>query len=345
MTATIEGTYPKLERIATGSYSLDHAVGNPYTQEWGWPLRTIAEIYGPPESGKTTLGLHLMGSMRQAGRILLACLEGIDTNYVQNTLVATGFGGVAEFIPFQDKKGDWLGHAKMLTDAVNRLGRDETVVGMLLDSIAAVVPPGRDDDGSIIGEGFMADRAKFMKDLVSRAEAKLMNRKRSAVLIGLNHVTESLDPRNRTSITPGGTGFKFHAAIRINLWRKEAFPPYAKDATKAAEWMLKGFVAEGTVEKNRFGGRGRKFRVYIVPGRGVHPGMSAMFDCCVMGLAERTKTGTIKIGDVNHGRIGTFVKDAWGGKDESFGPFLEILETHDPILSDATTEGEEDANE
>jgi RecA/RadA recombinase len=335
---TLTGDYPQLERIRTGIYSLDHAVGNPYTKEWGWPLRTLAEMYGPPETGKTTIGLHIMGRINPKGKILLACLEGIDKNYVANALTNSGFTGEVEFIPYQDKKGDPLGHARMLTAGVNRLGRELNVSGFLLDSIAAVLPPARDDDDSIIGEGFMMDRAKFMKDMEARIESKLLNRKTPAMFIGLNHVSESTDPR-KGSQTPGGTGPKFHSAIRINLWKKEVFPP--RDNLDP-EWVMKGFVTEGTVEKNRFGGKGRKFRLYIVPGRGVHIGMSALFDACVMGLAERTKTGYIKVGDVSYGRIGTFVKDAWEGKDESFTPFLEIMETHEPVLSDVIETEEDD---
>jgi len=340
---TLIGDYPQLLRVATGIYSVDRAVGNPYTKEWGWPLRTLAEIYGPPESGKTTIGLHMMGRIRPDSKILLACLEGIDRNYVHNVAVNSGFTGEIEFIPYQDKKGEWMGHAQMLTDAVNRLGREMNVSGFLLDSIAAVLPPARDDTqgGGVIGEGYMMDRAKFMKDMSARIEAKLLNRRTPAVFIGLNHVSESTDPR-KGSQTPGGTGPKFHAAIRINLWRKEVFPP--RD-NQDPDWVMKGFVAEGTVEKNRFGGKGRKFRLYIVPGRGVHLGMSAMFDACVAGLAERTKTGYIKIGNVSHGRIGSFVRDAWEGKDESFEPFLETLQAYEPVLADSTEESGEAEND
>jgi hypothetical protein len=131
---------------------------------------------------------------------------------------------------------------------------------------------------------------------------------------------------------------KFHGAIRINLWRKEIFPKV--DNTKEETRLMKGFVSEGTVEKNRFGGRGRKFRLYLVPGRGIHLGMGAMFDCINLKLAERTETGTIKIDKVSAGRIGAFVTAAYDRNDEKFNPFFELLDGYHPDLAEANDGGE-----
>lgn len=340
MPVEIVGDYPPLQRVLTGSYSLDHAAGNPYSLEWGLPLRSEYEIYGPPESGKTSLGLHIGAILRPTGTILLCCLEQIDKKYVEGVVNATHFDGRVEFEPYQDTKGKWLGHAQQLTNAVNRLGNDENINVLILDSVAAVVPPAR--EGGIIGEGFMADRAKFMKDLTSRVEAKLMNRQTPAAFVALNHVTESLDPRNRSAVTPGGTGLKFHGAIRINLWKKEFFPKITDDEKTRT---LKGFVSEGTVEKNRFGGRGRKFRIYIVPGRGVHLGMGALFDAINLKLASRSKTGTISIGDTKVARIGAFVKAAWDGQDEMFDPFRELIANFEPGLDVADIDEKEEGAE
>ena len=336
MPIQIVGSYPTLQRMRTGSYSLDRACGNVYTNEWGMPLRSLYELYGPPESGKTTLGQHIGAMINPKSTILMAALEQVDQNYMIGVMAAAGFEGKVEFPEFQTDKGKWLGHAQMLTNVVNRLGRDEDVSCLILDSVAAIVPPARED--GVIGEGFMADRAKFMKDLTSRVEAKLMNRATPAVFIAINHVTDSLDPRNRGSVTPGGTGMKFHGAIRINLWRKEIFPKV--DNTKEETRLMRGFISEGTVEKNRFGGRGRKFRLYLVPGRGLHMGMGAMFDCINLKLAERTETGTIKIDKVSAGRIGAFVTAAYERHEEKFAPFFELLDGYHPDLAEVDDGGE-----
>lgn len=337
MSVEVIGSYPPLIRVPTGSYSLDRACGNPYTAEWGFPLRSTSEIYGPPESGKTSLSYHLASIVRPSGVIMMCALEQADREYMQACVERTGFTGQIDIPSAQGKKGEWLGHARMLTNAVNRFGRDEEVVAMVLDAVAAVVPPARDDDDSVIGTGFQTDRAKFMGDLTSRMETKLMNRQTPGVFIALNHVSQSLDPYNKGNVTPGGVGLKFHSAIRLHLSRKEIFP---KPGDTEDSRTLKGFVAEGRVEKNRFGGSGRKFRIYVVPGRGIHLGMGAMFDCIIAKLGQRTEQGTIKLDGASMGRIGTFVKYAFEGKDDKFTPFFEALYNYHPELEEAKDESE-----
>ena len=326
-TLEIIGDYPPVIRANTGLWSFDRSIGNPFSAEWGVPLRSLIEIFGPPESGKTSLGYTIAAAAREQGHILLASLEFTDKNYLENVMRHSGFHGTVEFLDFHDDKGKWLGHARLLTEAVNRLGREEDIVALILDSVAAIVPPAREE--GIIGEGFMADRAKFMKDMCSRVEAKLMNRETPATFIALNHVTQSLDPYNKGHVTPGGTGLKFHGVVRVYMFRKEVFPkPSDTDKSK----LLKGFVAEGHVEKLRFGGRGRRFRVYIVPGVGVHKGMTALFDCIANKLGERNQTGTISLQGTNVGRIGSFVEAAYTSKDEKFEPFIEVMRDYNPDL-------------
>jgi hypothetical protein len=92
------------------------------------------------------------------------------------------------------------------------------------------------------------------------------------------------------------------------------------------------------VDKNRFGGSGRKFRIYIVPGVGVHLGMGALFDCISLKLGQRTENGTIKLDGASMGRIGTFVKYAYEGKEDKFTPFFEALSSYHPALDEETHE-------
>jgi hypothetical protein len=189
----------------------------------------------------------------------------------------------------------------------------------------------------------MGDRARFLKDLTARAEGKLVNRDSPAIMIGINHQTTSLDPRNRGHITPGGTGFKFHSAVRISLWRKEIFPkPGDTDASRT----MKLLIAEGTVEKPRFGGPGRKFSVCIVPGRGIHVGMSAMFDCIHYKLGSRTDAGMIRLGTETFGRIGKMVDAAFEGDDKVFQPFVDALAAWElENLLEDEADGDDEAKE
>ena len=140
------GSYPMLERLQTGWWSFDRAVGNPQSCEYGLSLRSIVELYGPPESGKSTTAYALSTKLKSGGTILLASLEMADRKYIEQVFRSQKYIGKLEFPEFKDDKGKWVGHSKMLTDAVNRLGSDENVTALILDSIAAIVPPAREDN-------------------------------------------------------------------------------------------------------------------------------------------------------------------------------------------------------
>jgi RecA/RadA recombinase len=148
-----------------------------------------------------------------------------------------------------------------------------------------------------------------------------MNRETPCVFFAVNHVGQSLDMFNKSAVTPGGTGLKFHGTVRIHLRRKESWNDPDTN-------LLKGFISEGSVEKLRFGGRGRKFKVYIVPSLGVHLGMTAMWDCIYAGIAKRTKAGIIELDGKKVDRIGKLVDAAYFG-DDAFQPFRDALATYD----------------
>jgi hypothetical protein len=85
-----------------------------------------------------------------------------------------------------------------------------------------------------------------------------------------------------------------------------------------------GFLVGGQVEKLRFGGKGRMFQFYIVPGFGVHPGVTAMFDAFAYGFAERGSR--VKMNDKSFGYLKSdLLTYAAEGKSRKFTPFVDAL--------------------
>jgi hypothetical protein len=277
--------------------------------------------------------------LNPVGEIRLAPFEAMDRIYVTDAIVAAGFTGTLQLQPMKDAK-KVLPDGKVLTDLVNELGNNEGISAVIVDSLGVIISEARDK--GTIGEAFMGDRAKMIADFARRAEAKLRRRTEPATVLCVNHVGPVIGGRGH--VTSGGVILKFAAVGRVYMYRKENYPASLAAEKKETEGSARdGFLAEGTIEKLRYGGKGRKFLVYLVPSQGVNKDITAMFDCIRFKFAQRTKQGIIKIGTTSYGRIGTLITAGKEGKHGKFDPFYELLETNVyPVLP---TEEEEEADE
>jgi hypothetical protein len=106
----------------------------------------------------------------------------------------------------------------------------------------------------------------------------------------------------------------------LMLWPRETF--LADDNDPSSEVL--GFLVEGKVEKLRFGAKTKNFHFFIVPGFGIHVGVSAMFDAFAFGEAERG--ARVKLDGKS---LGFLKKDlleyAAEGKQRKFYPFIERM--------------------
>ena len=127
----------------------------------------------------------------------------------------------------------------------------------------------------------------------------------------INHVHANIGSFG--TVTPGGVSKNYLSAVIMRVKRKEEFPDQS-------------YVIEGTVRKNRFGYRNRKFYLFVLAEKGIHLGLTAMYDCFLLGLAERGKT--IKIGDKKFGYLKGLVEKAHAGENEIFEPFISLLADH-----------------
>jgi RecA/RadA recombinase len=311
----IIGTYPILQRQRTGLFSLDKALSG--GGELGAPMRTVYEIYGYQGSGKSTLCYYLLGKLNNQKDAAICDLENLDMKYLESAIGMSGYEDDVHVIDVVNEKKKVRSHEDMLMEMVQRLSEGSGAV--LLDSVGAIQPLA--EAAGDFGEAFMGKRAKLVAQ-VSRALANnLRNVDHTANAYVINHVHQIIGGRGHT--TAGGETLKYMAGVRMMIWAGETFWDDTQNPTR-----IIGYVAKGKTEKMRFGGKGREFQYYIVPGVGVHPGATALFDCVELGLVERGTT--LKMNGKSLGYLKKdFLDHANGSKSRRFDVFFEVLQEYE----------------
>lgn len=322
----IIGNYPIIPRVSTGILSLDLALRNKATL--GLPLRTIVEIYGHPNVGKSSLSYYLAGVVCRSGVVPICDLEMLDREYLASAFQHSGFSGDIHIMDSTDDKGKVIPHENMLMKWAELLYSNELAGSAVLDSIGAIQPLAEAEGD--FGEAFMGKRAKLVAQVSRALSSALRNKERPAAAFIVNHVHGIMGGRGHASA--GGETLKYMAAVRMMLWTKKVWTVSDDDPT------VLGFQVEGQIEKLRYGGRGKKFQFYIVPDYGVHQGVSALMDCIELGIAE-SKT-TVKLDGKSLGYIKKdFLSYAADGKHRKFEPFIEAAQKYaDAYVYDKVSE-------
>lgn len=321
MHPTLTGSTSIIKRIQTGLWTLDHALKNSQGN-LGVPCHII-ELYGPTNSGKSTLVYSLAGIIANTlqSDIGLADFEGFDAQFLLDVLENVGFDKNIDIV--QDKDDEHV-----LDRLVSGMKNDLFHVG-IVDSVGAISPIA-ETEGSL-GEANMGRRAKLMAQFSRKITHAL--RYEPSVCFLINHVHPNIGSVGTT--TTGGNTLKYLSAVRIAIKQKEISP------TDEASYQI-----EGTIKKNRFGYINRTFNAFILAGKGVHRGMTALYDCVSIERAKREKT--VKLDGKSVGRMSEFLGAAYAGDEAAFEPFYEVLKTiddHSSINSMKSEEPEEDNKE
>lgn len=318
MPVEVIGNYKSISRQRSGLFSLDLALAN--RGDLGVPMRTIMEVYGYSNVGKSTLSYYLGGVLTGKGNYTICDVENADREYIRRTAEHSGMDGVVKLTDSFDDKGKPISHEDMLMDMANDL-YSEKVGAVVLDSVGMIQPIA--EASGEFGEAFMGKRAKLIAQMSRSLVNSLRNKTRPSIAIIINHVHSVMGGRGHT--TAGGETLRYATAMRMMLWPTETLTISDDDPTPL------GFLVGGKVEKLRYGGRGRGFQFYIVPDYGVHVGASAMFDCFNLGIAERSTT--VKLDGKS---LGYLKKDlltyAADGKQRKFDPFIEALAEYEKTM-------------
>lgn len=314
------GTMTEVPRVITGLWSLDRAfIGHQGTL--GFPL-SPTELYGPTSSGKSSFAISLAAIVGRTlnKRVALGDLEGFDPYNVAAILKGAGYK-----LPFHTIGGKTAG--EVLDNLLETVMSDDVIAG-ILDSVAAISPVSELNSGA--EEANMGRRAKT----VSTHMRKMVNfvRQEPRLFIYTNHVLPNLGWVG--TVTPGGQGLHYLNAVRISMKSKKYFD---EDGS---------FVIEGKVDKNRWGFRGRKFTAFFLMGYGLHPGMSAAWDCLELGLIVKPKSARFmswKETGEKAPSFKTLASEARAGNDDVFLPYFSALEGVSlDIQSEDTEENDDD---
>ena len=308
MSVLVQGQTNDFLRVRTGLHSLDHLLAS--RDRIGYPLRTAMELYGPPGVGKSTLGMALAGIIcRETDQKLIELVDletSMEVEHMQSTLEHVGFDGVLHVEEAVDKKGKPISHEVMLKEAIDMLTGDAGAV--IIDSVGAIIPTAEMENDLTAAN--MGKRAQLVAKMNRRILSKLRVAEKPKLVIEINHMYQAIGYRGH--ITPGGDAKGYAVANRLIL--------------KKAEILDDGSShVQIKVEKLRYGGvvPNRKGYVYIIPGYGVSPEMTAVFDCFISGLA--TRGSYVKVGGVNAGRLRDLIEKARTGDHEIFKPFFDAL--------------------
>ena len=158
----------KIERIPTGSYSLDYIMGG------GVPRGRIMEIYGEPSSGKSVLSLFMAKNVQKlGGKVVFLDVENAFSD------------DFAEKIGVDTKKL-FLSRevcAENVLNMVERLIKTNELDLIIVDSVASMVP-NRELEGKV-GDAHVAPQARLVSQALRKITGAAAKTKTS--IIFLNH--------------------------------------------------------------------------------------------------------------------------------------------------------------
>ncbi|MGZ4137017.1 MAG: recombinase RecA, partial [Actinomycetota bacterium] len=190
--------------IPTGSIALDIALGI-----GGIPRGRIVEVFGPEDSGKTTVCLHIIAEAQRKGGIaaFVDAEHALDPTYAQRLGV-----NIDELLVSQPDSGE---QALEIADMLVRSGALDLVV---IDSVAALVP--RAEIEGEMGDTHVGLQARLMSQAMRKLNGSLSRFETTAIFI--NQLREKIGVMfGSPETTPGGRALKFYSSVRLDVRKIE----------------------------------------------------------------------------------------------------------------------------
>lgn len=285
-----EGAPVNINLVPTGLKSVDMALRG------GMPTGSIYEVYGFTHVGKSSFVYFLAGKVRKEDKIMLADFEHFDPEYVLSSLTMAGFDGTV--VEADTETGETA-----VADIRDSL-RDPEYQSAILDSVGALVPE-KELKGEVT-DANMGLRARLMSRTMRYALYGL--KRNPACFFIVNHL-HPIIALGRGATTSGGVAIHNNSHVRMRL---------------STEKQDEGYnIVQGRVDKLRYGGKGGNFKFVVLPGIGVHPGLTAVNDCKWYDLLDGGRT--IKLDGKSYGYFSQLVKKARAGEQEIWAPFRKKL--------------------
>ncbi len=189
-----------IERISSGSLSLDYAMGG------GWARGRVHEIYGPEGGGKTMQTLFAVASAQRLGLkvAFIDAEQALDPLWAQKLGVDIG----NLFFEQPDEGGE---QALNLVDKLCQTGAFGLIV---VDSVSALVP--KSELEGAIGDVQMGVQARMMSQALRKISQSAAHGNTAVIFV--NQLRMKLGVMfGNPETTTGGNALKFYSSIRLDV--------------------------------------------------------------------------------------------------------------------------------
>ncbi len=195
-------------RLPTGVPSLDNILGG------GLPGGSITQIYGPEQSGKTSLAYRIAGeSIRRGYSTLLVPLEGYSKPFAKACGIETEASNLhvisADF-------------AELLFNTCIEAVRNYDTKVIVMDSIAAAIPRSDLEKKQKVEDGDpsfnVGTRAKAIGSFIQQMQIPL--KRKEAVFVTVNRLTADINRYGGSMKPGGGQTLQYDSDIKISMWGK-----------------------------------------------------------------------------------------------------------------------------
>lgn len=310
----IGDTFESTNRVVTQCHSLDLALADALGNI-GYPLKSITEVYGAKGVGKTTFCVSMMGIIASKLQKDIAFLdwEGQSKETLDGILTAQNFFGKVNYIL---NKGSETSE-DTLERFVEEVADDNQNVAMM-DSLGAFQPNAMVEGK--IGDSNMGVMAREIGQFVSKLIYVTRRSEEPGAIFLTNHLHPKIGSMVSGQDTSGGEKKKFLAHIRMDL--KRAY--IGNSPVDFGE----SYLLKGHIDHNRFGYPKRDFYVFMLGGSGIHVGLTALWDCVLVGHAELSAKSIkdsvgVSMDGVSYGKFRSIFKEK--DNKEFFVPFINKL--------------------
>lgn len=241
----------RIERISTGSLSMDRALGG------GWACGLINSIAGPESYGKTTICLQgIRWFLEHDERGVAYCDFENDLDPIWAKRNGLDMDRVAVFQGYDDDQNR-LGQETLLALVVHII--QSGIAGLVVVDSLAVMKPQETGEGKKgdpeYGRVLMGQRARNFDDFFTVVSPLLKSK--NVTLIVINQLRASMNAHGDPNVEPGGQAKNFSYAISVRLTKPEEI---------TADDVLTHHVFKGYTKKNKTAARGKTFEAFF----GIH---------------------------------------------------------------------------